>query len=207
MIRFHDVCFAYPGERGSSSADQVSTVLVLDHLSFEAADGAVVWLDGANGTGKSTIIHLALGLLTPTSGIVETTSGNVSAVFQEDRLCDHLTAVANVRLGLGRPTDTAQIMAELIAAGLPPEEAHRPVAQLSGGQRRRVGLVRALMRPSNLLCLDEPYTGIDQSSLESLIDYTQSRLSNRTVLLTCHDPAVAARFAPQVVNLSGLDPR
>jgi len=187
MIRFSDVCFSY------------GDLPVLTDLSF-LVDKGVLWLAGANGTGKSTAVHLALGLLRPTSGVVEAT-GITSAVFQEDRLCDQLTAVANVRLGLGRKAGNPEILAELAQAGLAAEDALRPVAHLSGGQRRRVALVRALMRDSDLLCLDEPYTGIDESTLGPLIDYTLARIRTRSVLLVCHDPDVADRFSPSVISL------
>ena len=187
LIRFDDVCFSY------------GDAPVLTDLTFEC-DKGVVWLVGANGAGKSTALHLALGLLRPISGTVEAPR-IVSAVFQEDRLCDQLTAVANVRLGLHRKAANSEILSELAQAGLGKEDASRPVSQLSGGQRRRVGLVRALMRDSDLLCLDEPYTGIDEPSLETLIDYTLARIRTRSVLLVCHDANAAARFSPSLIPL------
>ena len=188
MIRFTDVCFAY---------DETP---VLTNLTFECPPGSAIWLTGANGTGKTTAIHLALGLITPTSGQVESPT-NTSAVFQENRLCEHLTAVANVRLGLQRKTTNQELLGELAQAGLPSGEAIRPVSQLSGGQRRRVALVRALLRQSDILCLDEPFTGVDEPSLDDLVTYTLARLSNRSVLLVCHDPDLAAAFNPTAVNL------
>ena len=187
QIRFDNVCFSY------------GDVSVLTDLSFEV-DKGVLWLAGANGTGKSTAIHLALGLLHPTSGSVEAPS-IASAVFQEDRLCEQLTAVANVRLGLRRKVTNSEIVSELSDAGLAEEDSYRPVSQLSGGQRRRVTLVRALMRDCDLLCLDEPYTGIDEPSLEGLADYTLARIRTRCVLLVCHDAEVAARFSPSILHL------
>jgi len=187
MIRFIDVCFSY------------GDIPVLTDLNF-SIDNGVMWLRGANGTGKSTAIHLALGLLRPLSGCVEA-PGVASAVFQEDRLCDQLTAVANVRLGLGRKAGNSEILAELAQAGLSEEDAYRQVNNLSGGQRRRVALVRALMRDSDILCLDEPYTGVDSESLGALIDYTLIRIRNRSVLLACHDQDVAERFSSSIVDL------
>jgi len=190
MIRFDNVCFSY------------GDTPVLTDLNF-SVDKGVLWLAGPNGTGKSTAIHLALGLLHPDSGTVDA-SGPSSAVFQEDRLCDQLTAIANVRLGLPRKATNSDILLELDQAGLSEEDAYRPVSQLSGGQRRRVVLVRALMRDSDILCLDEPYTGVDEASLGSLIDYTLARIHSRSVLLVCHDPDVAERFSPSIVRLGEL---
>lgn len=188
MIRFDHVSFSY------------ADTPVLTDLSFECPTGEVVWLSGGNGHGKSTAIHLALGLLTPDSGSVEA-NGILSAVFQENRLCDHLTAIANVRLGLSSPVSNDTILAELCQAGLSEQDAARPVSQLSGGQRRRVALTRALMRPSDILCLDEPYTGIDESSLADVVAYTLDRISTRSVLLSCHDADLAMSFSPVVVSL------
>ena len=190
MIRFDNVCFSY------------GDTPVLTNLNF-SVDKGVLWLSGANGTGKSTAIHLALGLLHPSSGTVEA-PGIASAIFQEDRLCDQLTAIANVRLGLAHKIATSDILVELAQAGLSDEDAYRPVSQLSGGQRRRVALVRALLRDSDILCLDEPYTGVDEASLDSLINYTLARIHTRSVLLVCHDPDIAERFSPTVVHLGEL---
>ena len=187
MILFDNVYFSY------------GDVPVLTGLSF-SVDKGVLWLAGPNGTGKSTAVHLALGLLRPDSGTVDA-PGRASAVFQEDRLCDQLTAVANVRVGLPRKAANSDILRELGQAGLSEEDAYRPVSQLSGGQRRRVALVRSLMRDSDILCLDEPYTGVDEASLPALIDYTLARIRTRSVLLVCHDPDVAERFSPSIVHL------
>jgi len=187
MIRFDNVSFSY------------GDTPVLTDLSF-SVDKGVLWLTGANGTGKSTAIHLALGLLHPDSGTVEA-PGRASAVFQEDRLCEQLTAIANVRLGLSRKASTSEILDELAQAGLSDEDAYRPVSQLSGGQRRRVTLVRALMRDSDILCLDEPYTGVDEPSLPALIGYTLARIRTRSVLLVCHDPDIAERFSPSMCTM------
>ena len=187
MIQFDNVSFSY------------GDTPVLTGLSF-SIDKGVLWLAGANGTGKSTAVHLALGLLRPDSGTIDA-PGRASAVFQEDRLCELLTAVGNVRLGLGRRVPNSEILAELAQAGLSDEDAYRPVSQLSGGQRRRVALVRALMRDSDILCLDEPYTGVDEASLGALVDYTLSRIRTRSVLLVCHDPAIAAEFSPSIMHL------
>ena len=188
MIRFANVCFSY----GETS--------VLNELSFECPRGAIMRLNGANGTGKSTTIHLALGLLAPTSGHIESPQ-STSAVFQEDRLCEHLSAVVNVRLGLSTSTSTQELIDELAKAGLASDDAVRPVSQLSGGQRRRVALVRALLHDSDVLYLDEPYTGIDDITLDPLVVYTKARIKNRSVLLVCHDPAIASRFTTTVVSL------
>ena len=192
MIRFDNVCFSY------------GDVPVLTDLNFEV-DKGVLWLSGANGTGKSTVINLALGLLHPSSGAVGA-PGVASAVFQEDRLCEQLTAIANVRLGLSRKAANTEILDELSQAGLAEEDAYRPVSQLSGGQRRRVALTRALMRDSDILCLDEPYTGVDEASLPALVDYTLARIRTRSVLLACHDPDVANLFSPSILALSPNGP-
>ncbi|MCL2736016.1 MAG: ATP-binding cassette domain-containing protein [Propionibacteriaceae bacterium] len=188
MIRFQNVCFAY------------GDAAVLTDLSFDCPSGAVAWLWGANGAGKTTVTNLALGLLTPDAGQIEAPT-LASAVFQEDRLCEHLTAVANVRLGLGHRVAAAEILDELALAGLTSQDAGRPVSRLSGGQRRRVALVRALMRDCDLLCLDEPYTGIDEASVDEVVAYTLDRIEHRSVLLVCHDQQIAARFAPTTVRL------
>ncbi len=154
MIRFDHVSFAFGGRP------------VVDDLSFTLPDGGLLLLTGANGAGKSTVVRLVLGLLVPDSGTIEGAGRPAAAVFQEDRLCDQLGAFGNLRLVLGRRIGDDQILAGLAAAGLAPADLDRPVGRLSGGQRRRVALARALLAagedPRSIVCLDEPFTGLDR---------------------------------------------
>lgn len=177
--------------------------VVLDDLDLDLPDGRVLALMGPNGVGKTTLARLLLGLAVPAAGEIRGLGGlRRAAVFQEDRLCEHLTAVANVRLVLGRSTSPSAVADELRGIGLDDESLAKPVRDLSGGQRRRVAIVRALMADADLLVLDEPFKGLDVEAKVLLMAYVAERRRGRTLLLITHDRAEADWFGADVVELA-----
>jgi NitT/TauT family transport system ATP-binding protein len=117
-------------------------------------------------------------------------------------LCEQLTAVDNVRLVLGRAAGRSAVVAGLGRVGLTGEELRKPVHELSGGQRRRVAIVRALAGEADLVVLDEPFTGLDTEAKTHVLGYASERCDGRTVLLITHDRAEAEWFGARVVHLS-----
>jgi NitT/TauT family transport system ATP-binding protein len=177
-------------------------LVVLRDLSLTLAPGTVTAVLGANGSGKTTLGRLLLGLDSPTSGTITGLSGlRGAAVFQDNRLAPHLTAVGNVRLVLPRTATRTFVEDELRAVGLVGESLRKPVRSLSGGQRRRVALVRGVLAPSDVLVLDEPFTGLDTDAKAASLAWVRSRLDGRTTLLITHDPAEAEFFAATLVRL------
>lgn len=177
-------------------------LVVLSGLSLSLPDGSVTAVLGANGSGKTTLGRLLLGLEAASSGTVTGLDGlRGSAVFQDNRLCEQLTAVGNVRLVLPRSVPRAAVSAEIGAVGLSDESLRKPVRALSGGQRRRVAIVRGVLAPSDLLVLDEPFTGLDTAAKTATLDWVRDRLDGRTTLLITHDPAEAEYFGAAVVRL------
>lgn len=176
--------------------------VVLDGLDLDLPDGAVTALMGPNGSGKTTIGRIVLGLTTPDAGTVTGLDGRrVAATFQEDRLCEQLTAAANVRLVLDRG-HAAEAVAALRAAGLDDDALAKPVRDLSGGQRRRVAIVRALVAPADVVVLDEPFKGLDTAARDRLIALVRERCAGRALILITHDAAEAAALDATVVTLA-----
>lgn len=181
--------------------------VVLDGLDLDLPDGAATAVMGPNGSGKTTLGRLLLGLEAPDAGEVAGLDDvRRAAVFQEDRLCEHLDAVANVRLARPRGSGAGAAEAELRALGLDEASLHKPVRALSGGQRRRVAIARALLADADLLVLDEPFTGLDATARETVIPDVVRRCAGRTVLLVTHEAAEAAAFGARVVTLPTRPP-
>lgn len=177
--------------------------VVLARLDLDLPEKRVTTVMGPNGVGKTTLARLLLGLIRPDAGTIQGLGGMAcAAVFQEDRLCEQLSATRNVLLVLDRHTPAATVDAELEAVGLDADSRGKPVRELSGGQRRRVTIVRALMAPADLVVLDEPFKGLDAAGRLLLMTYVRDRCASRTTLLITHDPTEAQWFGDHVVELA-----
>ena len=195
---------------------------VLENFSADLPAGSISALMAPSGSGKTTLLNLIAGLMPADDGsIVFDTeeSGNAhpvsfsagknddcrtvsfSAVFQEDRLLNEMTAESNIRLV--NPSlslsDTINAMAEL---GLR-ESTHQSVRELSGGMKRRVAILRAVLHDSDILLLDEPFQGLDEETRKTVISFLRKKAENRTVLLITHNKEDAEDCgAEQILHLS-----
>jgi phospholipid/cholesterol/gamma-HCH transport system ATP-binding protein len=155
--------------------------VVLRDVSFSVPKGNMRFLLGASGSGKSVLLKLSLGLLRPDSGTISVNGeridhlperdllrmrGDIGMVFQENALFDSLTVDENVGYRLYEETDTPidqvreRVVEVLGFIGLA-ELIDRMPSELSGGQRRRVALARAMTTRPGLLLFDDPTTGLD----------------------------------------------
>lgn len=161
---------------------------VIDNFSVVLKEGRITTIMGTSGCGKTTFAMILLGLLAPDSGTVEGLEGKrISAVFQEDRLIEHLSAIENIKLVMGDDPDVDEIKRELAEVELEGALITKPTSQLSGGQRRRVAIVRAMMAESDFICLDEPFKGLDAETKQKVMSYVKRKVEGKTVLLITHD--------------------
>jgi phospholipid/cholesterol/gamma-HCH transport system ATP-binding protein len=164
--------------------------VVLQDISFTVPKGSMKVLLGASGAGKSVILKLILGLLRPDAGAIHVNGrridqmreadlmalrGDIGMSFQELALFDSLTVAGNVgyRLEeeLGLPPDEVETrVAEVLGFVGLGEHVDRMPAQLSGGQRRRVAIARAMASKPSLLLFDDPTTGLDPIVATSVDD-------------------------------------
>ena len=167
-------------------------------------DGPVV-LWAPSGWGKTTLLRILMGLDTPTAGRVRGV-GRAAAVFQEDRLCPQLTALQNVTLVLpgSEKQYRKQIEADFQRLGMDAAALALPAARLSGGQKRRTALLRALWAPSDTLLLDEPFTGMDPDTLAAAAALLRTRCGEKPVLLATHDREAIRLLGWPVVELEAL---
>jgi molybdate transport system ATP-binding protein len=190
-------------------------------VEFEAAAGEVVALIGANGAGKSTVLHVIAGLLRPDTGSVrcgtrvltDTGSGTfvpafarrIGLLLQEALLFPHLSVVDNVAFGprsrrRGRrgAHQVARHWLEQVDAA---ELADRAPRELSGGQAQRVAIARALAADPDVLLLDEPLAGLDVAAaagLRTLLRPTLAR-GDRAAVLVTHDLVDILTLADRVL--------
>ena len=164
---------------------------------------AVLW--APSGWGKTTLLRILMGLDTPTAGRVRGV-GRAAAVFQEDRLCPQLTALQNVTLVLpgSEKQYKEQIGADFQQLGMDAAALALPAARLSGGQKRRTALLRALWAPSDTLLLDEPFTGMDPDTLAAAAALLRTRCGTEPVLLATHDREAIRLLGWPVIELEAL---
>ena len=164
---------------------------------------AVLW--APSGWGKTTLLRILMGLDTPTAGRVRGV-GRAAAVFQEDRLCPQLTALQNVTLVLpgSEKQYKEQIKAGFQQLGMDTAALALPAARLSGGQKRRTALLRALWAPSDTLLLDEPFTGMDPDTLAAAAALLRTRCGTEPVLLATHDREAIRLLGWPVIELEAL---
>ena len=163
----------------------------------------VLW--APSGWGKTTLLRILMGLDTPTAGRVQGV-GRAAAVFQEDRLCPQLTALQNVTLVLpgSEKQYKEQIEADFQRLGMDAAALALPAARLSGGQKRRTALLRALWAPSDTLLLDEPFTGMDPDTLAAAAALLRTRCGTEPVLLATHDREAIRLLGWPVIELEAL---
>ena len=206
-FELRNVFASYPG--GPPALAGVTLVL---------SPGRSVALVGASGAGKSTLAKLAVRFLDPDAGAVyldghdvrdltlASLRRNVALLLQDAPLVDG-TVRENVAYGRPDATDT-DILAALATAGLHSElELATPVGQrgrsLSGGQRRRVAMARALLQDAPVLILDEPTAGLDPEAARRLLGPLKELMRDRATLLITHDHALAAAADDIVVLAAG----
>ena len=158
---------------------------VLAGLDAEFEYGVTSGVMGKSGCGKSTMLNIIMGVLSADSGEILNVPEKISAVFQEDRLCEDFSAYTNVRL-----VCPAEKKEEIIDAfgrlGLG-ESINKKVRELSGGMKRRVAIIRAVLSDWDLLIMDEPYKGLDENTRKDVIDFVAEKTSAKTVIMVTHD--------------------
>ena len=147
------------------------------------------------------MLRLLMGLLEPDSGAILGVPARCAAVFQEDRLIEHASPRANVRIALRRDFPAARIDEALSAVGLS-DALDRPARELSGGMRRRVAIVRALLSDAPLILMDEPFKGLDAATRARTIRFARPRLAGRTAIVVTHDPDEPALLGATVYEMA-----
>lgn len=158
---------------------------VLQGVSFTAEIG-LTRVTGSSGIGKTTLLRILLGLERADGGVTNADRFRWAAVFQEDRLLEHLDAAGNLRFVLGAAYDEKKAAALLEALGLGTVGSKR-VRDFSGGMKRRLALARALLAPCDALALDEPFTGLDAGNRDIALSCILRAAEKKIVLLAAHE--------------------
>ena len=183
MIEIQDLSVAFDGKT------------VFDQQSFSFPDTGVVLLQGESGIGKTTLLRVLAGLYKPQAGrITGLSNRTISVAFQEPRLLPQLSALQNVAL-----VSDVQKATELLERLHLGDVLHQKAGSLSGGQQQRVSLARAFAFTTDVVLLDEPFSGLDeQNKLRAAAVIQTARLA----IIVSHDPNDAELLhADRKINL------
>ena len=191
--------------------------VIVDNISFTVPTGETLAITGPSGIGKTTLLHAVCGIIRTTHGTIHIDNTDISSlpahkrgiglVSQTGDLFPTMTVSQNIEFGLRiakrSKTDRTTRVHELLEMVNLAHLAHRNVAELSGGEARRIALARALAPRPQVLLLDEPLSGLDQETHDSLIlDLARVlKQTATTAVLVTHDQSEAAILATSIIQL------
>src|SRR3989338_5074677 len=176
------------------------------HLSFALGSGQCLWIKGASGAGKSSIIR-AIARIAPLPGTKLKTTWNraipkkqrIGALFQQGVLIDLLNLYDNIALSCakaGLPHNRKTILQHLTAVGLTAKDGDKMPGQLSGGMLRRASLAQILAQRKKIIMLDEPFVGLDAKTAQGIIETLKSiKQQGQTFIIIGHEENYAAQLA------------
>lgn len=200
ILSFNDVGYTYHSKNGETEA--------IKHMSFGIERGQFAAVIGPSGCGKTTILSLTAGLIKPSSGNIKRENVEFGYMLQRDALFPWRTVEKNIFLPLEvKKRNTPEMRANAIALaekyGLK-DFLHKKPAQLSGGMRQRVALIRTLAAQPDILLLDEPFSALDYQTRLEVCDDVQGiiKSENKTAILVTHDISEAIALSDKVIVLS-----
>lgn len=211
MIEFKNVVKLYDSESKA-----------LDGLNLVIPDGQFVFVVGSSGSGKSTMLKLLTKEIEPTSGKITVNGVNLSSVkprnipyyrrglgvvFQDFRLLEKMSVFDNVAFAMrvigAKQSDIKKRVEYVLNLVELMDKSSRKAAELSGGEKQRVGLARALVNNPGILIADEPTGNIDpQMSLEIVNLLSNINKTGTTVIMVTHDVSLVRAFPYRVVEIS-----
>lgn len=199
-LQIEDISISFDGKK------------VLKDIHLDIREGEFLTILGPSGSGKSTLFHLIGGLLKPDSGSIQLDGANItgkrgliSYMPQQPALFPWRTVLENVLLGqeIQGPTEKDKALEMIERAGLSGYEHSLPDA-LSGGMKQRVAFIRALLSPQSLICLDEPFSALDDFTRLEMHQWLLSIWSEykKTILFVTHNIDEALFLSDRIIVLS-----
>lgn len=172
---------------------------VLREFHAKISGSGITCIMGPSGCGKTTLMNILLGLEKADSGEIRGLPDRVSAVFQEDRLCEDFSAAANIRMACSRRLSDEEILKWMSRLGIP-DILHKKTSELSGGMKRRVAIARAMLADGDMIFMDEPFKGLDDETRKAVI--REVKACGRPLMIITHDPEDAELLGATVIQMT-----
>ncbi|WP_166082253.1 ABC transporter ATP-binding protein [Erysipelothrix anatis] len=183
---------------------------VIEGLNLTVQPGDFVALAGPSGVGKSTLLRIIASLQTPTSGSYTNSFEHTGMIFQDYQLFPHLNVWQNIILAPSHKKDRNIHEIELQARSLMDHYAIANLSDkfpqtLSGGEKQRVAIVRALMLHPTLLLVDEATSALDEARAVSFMDHLKAlNDTGITIIFISHNDALMKQYAKRIINLTTI---
>lgn len=175
---------------------------VLDNFSLRIKKGTVNFIMGESGVGKTTLLHIAAGLVKADQGQIEF-DGKFAIMFQEPRLLPSKSAIENIRAVISK--DKLHLAEKYLSAVGLSEAADMFPEQLSGGMAQRTAFARFLAyaedTEADLLLLDEPFSALDGETAEKMLALLSDLAYGKTLLLVTHNVEYAEKMKANIIYL------
>ena len=182
---------------------QDNEYIALRNVTIEFEKKGLVFIEGQSGSGKTTLLNIISGLDKPTSGTLENDYGEnyCSMIFQDFQLIDSLTIEGNLNLVMDIMPNSLKDKSELVKKyGLDNILDHYP-NQISGGEKQRVAIVRAILENRPLIICDEPTGNLDPDTSKEIMDVIDSinKDMQTTIVMATHDKDIVNRMKKRVL--------
>lgn len=202
ILKVENICYSYK--------DGKSKRVILDDINYEFKLGTFYSIVGESGSGKTTFVSLIAALDQANSGkiyykdkdleeigLLQFRKYHVGMIFQDFNLIPYMTAVQNITTAMsisGVKEDKKEALEMLAAVGINDEVANRKVTTLSGGEKQRVAITRALVGSKDVIIADEPTGNLDASISESIVDIFKdlAHKQNKCVIVVTHSKDLAS---------------
>lgn len=202
ILKVENICYSYK--------DGKSKRVILDDINYEFKLGTFYSIVGESGSGKTTFVSLIAALDQANSGkiyykdkdleeigLLQFRKYHVGMIFQDFNLIPYMTAVQNITTAMsisGVKEDKKEALEMLAAVGINDEVANRKVTTLSGGEKQRVAITRALVGSKDVIIADEPTGNLDASISESIVDIFEdlAHKQNKCVIVVTHSKDLAS---------------
>ncbi|MCD7978524.1 MAG: ATP-binding cassette domain-containing protein [Tannerellaceae bacterium] len=194
-ILINDLCFQYQNKK------------IFEHLNYQFAPQQIYAISAPSGYGKTTLLKLIDGTLSPAKGDIEADrSHGIASVFPYPELLSHLTVEENILISFTHSLPMEKARAEVAGILKELEIGHLAdnyPAALSMGQQQRVAIARAISYPSPILLMDEPFKGLEKELIRKIIRYIRSRQqkNRQLILFTSHQSEEISLFADHTLSL------